>query len=102
MGEYADKLTTGHKALLEQYGDTFKMNVYPTRRSASYPDYVYEATKANALTAELVDGGNGGQGCNQIRTVPDTAERVGSGLEPHPSLSRRKSAQDAGSGTGYA
>jgi hypothetical protein len=68
MGEYADKLTTGHKALLERYGDTFQMNVYPTRRSASYPDYVYEATKSNALTAQLVDGGNGVEGA--IRSVP--------------------------------
>ncbi len=68
MGEYADKLTTGHKALLERYGDTFKMNVYPTRRSASYPDYVYDATRSNALTAQLIDGGNGVEGA--IRSVP--------------------------------
>ncbi len=68
MGEYADKLTTGHKALLERYGDTFQMNVYPTRRSASYPDYVYDATRSNALTAQLIDGGNGVEGA--IRSVP--------------------------------
>lgn len=67
-GEYADKLTTGHKALLEQYGDTFRMNVYPTRRSASYPEYVYEATRDNALSARLVDGGNGVEGA--IKSVP--------------------------------
>ena len=68
MGEYADNLTSGHKALLKQYGDTFQMNVYPTRRSASYPEYVYAATKANAVSAELVDGGNGVKGA--IKSVP--------------------------------
>jgi len=68
MGDFADRLTTGHKAMLEQYGDTFRMPVYPTRRSASYPDYVYEATRANALTAELVDGGNGVEGA--IKSIP--------------------------------
>ena len=68
MTDYADKLTNGHKALLDQYGDTFRMNVYPTRRSASYPDFVYQATKANATTAELVDDGNGVQG--SIKSVP--------------------------------
>ena len=30
MGEHADKLTEGHKALLKTYPDSFKMNVYPT------------------------------------------------------------------------
>ncbi len=36
MAEYADKLTPGHKAMLKAY-PTFKMKVYPTRRSASIP-----------------------------------------------------------------
>ncbi len=60
-GQHAGKLTEGHKAMLKQY-DTFKMNVYPTRRSASYPQYVYDATKKNATTAELVEGGAGVKG----------------------------------------
>lgn len=68
MAEHADKLTAGHKAMLEQYGDTFKMNVYPARRSASYPDYVYAATKSNAVNAVLVDNGNGVQGA--VKSVP--------------------------------
>lgn len=68
MAEYADRLTAGHQAMLERYGDTFVMNIYPTRRSASYPEYVYEATKRNAVTAELVDGGNGVMGA--VQSVP--------------------------------
>jgi hypothetical protein len=58
MDQYADKLTPGQKAMLELY-DTFKINVYPTRRSASFPDRIYEATKKSAATAELVENGYG-------------------------------------------
>ncbi len=61
MGEYADKLTPGHKAMLEAF-DTFKMKVYPTRRSASVPQRIYDATKRVATTAELVGGGSGIRG----------------------------------------
>jgi len=59
MSQHADKLTEGHKAMLEQYGDTFKMNVYPTRRSASYPQRIYDATRQVATTARLTENGNG-------------------------------------------
>lgn len=59
VAQYADKLTAGHQAMLRQYADTFKMNVYPTRRSASAPQYVYDATRLNATSAQLTKGGNG-------------------------------------------
>ena len=35
------------------------MPVYPTRRSASVPRRIYDATRRVAATAKLVDGGNG-------------------------------------------
>ncbi|MCC2615672.1 DUF1329 domain-containing protein [Aestuariibacter halophilus] len=57
--EYADYLSDGQKKMFETYPDTFTMPVYQTRRSASNPEFVYEATKKNATTAELVQGGNG-------------------------------------------
>jgi hypothetical protein len=57
--EYADFLSEGQKKLFETYPTTFKMPVYPTRRSASVPQFVYDETKKNAVTAELVEGGNG-------------------------------------------
>lgn len=50
--EHADKLTEGHKKLFELY-DTYEMIVYPTVRTAYYPDEIYEATKANATRATL-------------------------------------------------
>jgi len=59
MGEHADNLTEGHKALLKTYPDTFKMNVYPTHRSAAAPQHIYDATKQIAGSAKLTDDGNG-------------------------------------------
>jgi len=58
MGSYAERLSEGHKAMLKAY-PTFKMKVYPTRRSASAPARIYEATAKSATTAELAAGGNG-------------------------------------------
>ena len=48
----------GYKALLETY-PSFKMNVYPTHRSASYPQRIYDMTKEIAGTATLVENGHG-------------------------------------------
>ena len=59
MGEHADNLTEGHKALLKNYPDSFKINVYSTHRSAAYPQHIYDATKQIAGTAKLTADGNG-------------------------------------------
>ena len=58
VDQYKDKLGAGQIAMLKKY-PTFKLNVYPTRRSASYPEKIYQATRAHATTATLVDNGNG-------------------------------------------
>ena len=57
---YAEVLTEGQKAMLERYPETWRMPVYPTRRSASYPGWVYDGVRANAEHAELVTEGKGG------------------------------------------
>ena len=59
MGQYGNKLTEGHKKLLQTYRNTFKMIVYPTHRSAAAPQRIYDATKRIATTAQLAKGGNG-------------------------------------------
>ncbi len=56
--QYAAKLTQGHKALLETYPD-YKMDVYPTHRSAAVPERIADATQRIATTAQLLPGGNG-------------------------------------------
>ena len=57
LSQHRDKLTPGQIALLETY-PTWKMNVYPTRRSAAFPQAHYEQTMANATRVSLAaDGG---------------------------------------------
>ena len=58
-GDYDAQLTTGQKAMLATYPDTYKLNVYESRRSCTYPDFVYKAAKRNAEVGKVVDGGNG-------------------------------------------
>jgi len=58
--EHAEHLSDGQRALLAAYPDTWRMKVYPTRRSASYPQWVYDALIENGRTAELVLQGKGG------------------------------------------
>ena len=58
LDRYRAQLSPGQIALLQKY-PTLKMNVYPTRRSAAFPEAVYEETAANAGVAKLVPGGNG-------------------------------------------
>src|SRR5512139_700747 len=60
-GQYAAQLSEGHKAMLKLY-PTFKMIVYPSRRSASVPQRISDATARNAGTAKLVNNGNGVDG----------------------------------------
>ena len=57
--QYREQLSPGQLAMLTRFSDSWKLNVYPTRRSASYPDKVYAAVKANATSAKLIENGNG-------------------------------------------
>ncbi|MFV3129511.1 DUF1329 domain-containing protein [Niveispirillum sp. KHB5.9] len=75
MAQYEAKLPEGLKALLKRYPD-YKMNVYPTRRSASYPDRIYKETIANGSRAKLVDGGNGVEGAKEGVPFPIPKEGV--------------------------
>lgn len=55
MGEYADKLTDGMQAMLRKYPDSFRIDVYPTHRTAAAPQWVYDNTLKNATNAKIVD-----------------------------------------------
>ncbi len=59
LDQHRDKLTEGQIALLNRYPDSYRINVYPTRRSAAFPSHVYEVAKNNATRTELAEGGNG-------------------------------------------
>lgn len=57
--EHRDVLPDGVAALVKRYPETFKVQVFPTRRSHTAPDHIVENTRKNATSASLVDGGNG-------------------------------------------
>jgi hypothetical protein len=59
VDQYADNLSPGQVALFKKYPDTYKMNVYDTRRSVALPDDVYTKIRQNGATASLVNDGNG-------------------------------------------
>ncbi|MEH6577656.1 MAG: DUF1329 domain-containing protein [Amphritea sp.] len=62
LDQYADRLPEAAKAMLKAYPDSFKMNVYPTRRTAAYPQWYYDNIKKNATTANLNNNGNSIEG----------------------------------------
>ncbi|MBK6961004.1 MAG: DUF1329 domain-containing protein [Gammaproteobacteria bacterium] len=55
--QHADKLTPGQIKLFEKIPG-YKMNIYPSRRSAVYEKRFYDAAMANAKTAEIVVSGS--------------------------------------------
>ena len=57
--EYEANLSPGQIALFERYPASFRMPVYPSRRTASLPQRIYDKTIANATTATLTEDGNG-------------------------------------------
>ena len=58
VDKYKAQLTPGQIAMLKKY-PTWKMNVYPTQRSATFPKASLDETVANATRAKLVEGGAG-------------------------------------------
>ena len=60
--QYREQLSPGQMAMLKKYPE-YKMVVYPTRRSASFPQCHYNETKDCASKARLAAGGNGVTGC---------------------------------------
>jgi hypothetical protein len=62
VDQYADKLSDGQKALFKKFPNTYRMQVYQSRRDFRYPDQICEVAKKNALEAELIDGGLGYNG----------------------------------------
>ena len=57
--QYRAHLSPGQLAMLKRFPDTWKLPVYPTQRSASYSQRIYDAVKGNAQTATLIENGNG-------------------------------------------
>lgn len=56
--KYRESLSEGQLALLKRY-PTWKMRIFPTRRSAAFPEGHYRETAANLGVAKLAESGNG-------------------------------------------
>ena len=63
MAQYADKLSEGTAALLKKYPESFRVNVFPTHRTAVAPQHVYDATARNATACRTVEAGLSVEGC---------------------------------------
>lgn len=57
VDQYADKLSAGQKLLLSKYPDTWYMDVYPSHRTAAYPQEMLKATVRNATGCSTNNGG---------------------------------------------
>ena len=54
LDQYAAKLSDGTKAMFKRYPESYRIDVYPTRRTAAAPQWVYDNTLKNAREAKLV------------------------------------------------
>ncbi len=54
MAQYAEKLSDGTQAMLRKYPDSYRLDVYPTHRTAGAPQWVYDKTYENALNGKMV------------------------------------------------
>lgn len=60
MEQYGDKLSEGVKAMMKKY-PAYRIDVYPSHRTAAAPQWVYDNTFKNATRAKIVEGGAGPQ-----------------------------------------
>jgi hypothetical protein len=61
LDQYADKLTEGTKALMKAH-PSYRIDVYPTHRTAAFPKFVLENTVKNATRAKTTANGLGLEG----------------------------------------
>jgi hypothetical protein len=61
LASYASKLTDGTREMLQRWPD-YRLDVYPTHRSATYPKFAAENSLANATRAKIVQGDMGVEG----------------------------------------
>ncbi|MDX2224656.1 MAG: DUF1329 domain-containing protein [Rhodospirillaceae bacterium] len=78
VGQFADQLPEGAKALLARFPG-YRMNVYPTHRTAAVPDEVARNIRLNAVRAKPVPAGLAYGVANAAGGIP--FPRPNSGLE---------------------
>jgi len=56
--QYAARLSAGQNAMFARHPETYRIDVYPTRRACGLPQAVYDETKKNVTRAKLTQDGN--------------------------------------------
>ncbi|MCC5854968.1 MAG: DUF1329 domain-containing protein [Idiomarina sp.] len=69
LDQYRERLSPGQIAMFERY-ESYRMHVYPTHRTAAYPEALYDVVRQNAVNASLVEGGSGLQGFENVIPFP--------------------------------
>lgn len=59
LDRHADKLDEGSRTLLQRYPESYRIDVYPSHRSAALPRYALDNTVKNALKPRLAGDGTG-------------------------------------------
>ena len=62
MDKYAERLSEGTKAMLKKY-PTYRLDIYPSHRTANYPKYYLDNTLKNASQCKTVSDGLKLEGC---------------------------------------
>lgn len=61
--QYGNKVSESVKEYLRRFPKTFRLDVYPTRRSIGFSEQFYALTKANATRCSVAEGGIALKGC---------------------------------------
>ena len=64
LSQYADKIDDGQKNLFKLYPQSYRIDVYPTHRTACMPDWVYENTIKHVMSPKLVGDAPGLEGAH--------------------------------------
>jgi hypothetical protein len=62
LQQYADKLAEGTKSMLQKYPE-YRIDVYPSHRTANYPDWVNANSIENATRCNTINDGLGVENC---------------------------------------
>lgn len=62
MDQYANKLSEGQKKMLKEYPG-FRMDIFPTHRTMTYPQYALDNTLKNATNCKAANNGLRMEGC---------------------------------------
>jgi len=75
---FQTELSPGHQSMLRNYPNTYALTIYPSHRTAAYPERIYEMTARNGATGTLTAAGEGVMGVAEgfPFPFPDNAREI--------------------------